>query len=688
MKIQWWLPSAVSVFCVISPSVVAPALATGVTSWRFDPGQNQLEFRTREPVQPRAQLVTNPTRLVIDLPDIEMEQAPIDRDFSGNIRQIRIEQFDGQTTRIVLELAPGYTIDPQQIRFRGLSPTQWTVQLPQPMPESVAVSREAPPAASVTNPIANPVANPPDAMQSTPSVEGIDPTLAQIAGIQATSDGLFVRFRSGVPQVEVERSRDRRSVVLTVENAVLSPELTQQEVSIDRFGVERVQFEQVSDRSSNRRPTVRIRLEVDPSSQDWQATVSNLGGIVMLPTGNSSTARTARNPSASDRTTSRQANRSSVGGTAERISAERANSERANAAQNSSGRSIAAQPNPTPLTAQGTRVSASNGTVTIEGVELNPVNNQLLIESDRPVAPTTRWQDGTYQIVLSPARLAERITGPRLTANSPLIRVRLRQEDADTVVISLQPATGVRFGSLNLVSPQLLSLEMERSPLQGTPARSAASPSAAALSGNPPSFRSLPPQSNSIQPLPRPGNGRLVVAIDPGHGGVDVGAVGIGNIREADIVLNVSQQVARLLEQQGIQAVMTRSDDREIDLQPRVDIAEQVNAALFVSIHANSISMDRPEVNGVETYYYSSGAGLADTIHHSIMSDLGMNDRGVRQARFYVLRRTSMPAVLVEIGFVTGSQDAPRLANPNWQNQMATAIARGILQYLRTAASR
>jgi len=641
LKIQWWFPSLVGVVCV-----VAPAQASGVTSWRFDPGQHALEFRTNEPVQPRAQLVTSPTRLVIDLPGIEMGQARIDRDFSGNIRQIRIGQFDRETTRIVLELTPGYTIDPQQIRFRGISPTQWTVQLPQPTRESAALSNSA------STPVNSPVTTPSSALIPNPPA-AIDPTLAQIAGIQATADGLFVRFRSGRPEVEVGRSRDRRSVVLTVENAVLSPELTQRDVSIDRFGVERVQFEQVSDRPA----TVQIRLAVDPTSQDWQATVSNLGGIVMLPTGNSSTPRTARRSSASDRTASRQSNRLSVGGTAERTT-----------------------PAPPSTLAAGVAVaSSSGGIVTIEGVELNPVNNQLLIESDRPVAHSARWQGSTYQIVLSPARLADQITGPRLTANSPLIRVRLRQEEADTVVVSLQPATGVRFGSLNSVSPQLLSLEMQRStPASGT---AATLPRRAALTP-------LPPRSNPNQPLPRPSNGRIVVAIDPGHGGRDPGAVGIGNIHEADIVLNVSQQVARLLEQQGIQAVMTRADDREIDLQPRVDVAEQVNATLFVSIHANAISLDRPDINGVETYYYSSGAGLADTIHRSILSNVGMNDRGVRQARFYVLRRTSMPAVLVEIGFVTGRDDAPRLVNPNWQNQMATAIARGILEYLRTTASR
>ena len=88
-------------------------------------------------------------------------------------------------------------------------------------------------------------------------------------------------------------------------------------------------------------------------------------------------------------------------------------------------------------------------------------------------------------------------------------------------------------------------------------------------------------------------------------------------------------------------------------------------------------------MNGVETYYFSSGQGLAQSIHQSIISNLSVNDRGVRQARFYVLRKTTMPAVLVEIGFVTGSEDAPRLTDSRWQSQLANAIVRGVLQYLQ-----
>jgi N-acetylmuramoyl-L-alanine amidase len=114
-------------------------------------------------------------------------------------------------------------------------------------------------------------------------------------------------------------------------------------------------------------------------------------------------------------------------------------------------------------------------------------------------------------------------------------------------------------------------------------------------------------------------------------------------------------------------------------------MAERMNADLFVSIHANAISLSRPDISGLETYYYSSAGGLrlARTIHNSILQSVDIKDRGVRTARFYVLRKTSMPSVLIEVGFVTGREDAAKLSNPDYQSQMAQAIARGILQYLQ-----
>ncbi|MFZ4641460.1 MAG: N-acetylmuramoyl-L-alanine amidase [Nodosilinea sp.] len=198
-----------------------------------------------------------------------------------------------------------------------------------------------------------------------------------------------------------------------------------------------------------------------------------------------------------------------------------------------------------------------------------------------------------------------------------------------------------------------------------------------------------PPVNTRVNPTPPSGRSRLsrdsiVVMLDPGHGGADPGAVGIEGLQEKGVVLSVAQQVAAILRQQGITVEMTRQQDQTVDLQPRVDQAEAARASLFVSIHANAVNMQRPEVNGVETYYFSDASlPLANLLHRRVMGSLRMNDRGVRQARFFVLRRTSMPSALIEIGFVTGATDAPQLRNLQWQAEMARAIAQGILDYLR-----
>ncbi|MEL6249549.1 MAG: DUF3747 domain-containing protein [Cyanobacteria bacterium J06627_15] len=183
-------------------------------------------------------------------------------------------------------------------------------------------------------------------------------------------------------------------------------------------------------------------------------------------------------------------------------------------------------------------------------------------------------------------------------------------------------------------------------------------------------------------PLP-PRQGRILVMIDPGHGGRDPGAIGIGGLREKDINITISRRVQDQLEAAGIQVVMTRTNDSAVSLQGRVDLAERANATVFVSIHANAISLSRPEVNGLETYYYSSGLTLARTIHNRILQNVSMADRGVRRARFYVLRNTSMPAVLVETGFVTGRDDAARFRNPAAVQEIADSIAQGIIDYVR-----
>ena len=193
-----------------------------------------------------------------------------------------------------------------------------------------------------------------------------------------------------------------------------------------------------------------------------------------------------------------------------------------------------------------------------------------------------------------------------------------------------------------------------------------------------------PPSSPSPRtPTPARRQGEVLIMIDPGHGGRDPGAVGRNGLQEKEINTFIARRLQRTLEQRGYRTAMTRTQDVEVDLQPRVDIAERANATIFVSIHANAISLSRPEVNGLETYYFSTGRNLARAIHSSVLRSTDMRDRGVRQARFYVLRNTSMPAVLVETGFVTGREDAARFQSMAAREQIADAIAQGIIDYLR-----
>lgn len=196
----------------------------------------------------------------------------------------------------------------------------------------------------------------------------------------------------------------------------------------------------------------------------------------------------------------------------------------------------------------------------------------------------------------------------------------------------------------------------------------------------------LPPSNRQAESgeLPTLPNGRFTVVLDPGHGGRDPGAVGINGLQEKQVVNDITPQVAEILRAQGVNVVLTRDRDMEVDLAPRVQIAERANASVFVSIHANAISMSRPDVNGLETFYASdAGQRLANTVHSTILTEMSIRDRRVRSARFYVIRQTSMPAILIETGFVTGAEDAPNLADPAWRARMAQAIARGILLHLQ-----
>lgn len=109
-----------------------PAMAGELVFWNFDANANRLQFRTNAGVQPKAMLIFNPTRLVIDLPGTALKSPTVKKPLDGAMAYLRVGQLDDQTTRLVIELKPGYTIDPQKVLFRGATPVQWSVQMPTP----------------------------------------------------------------------------------------------------------------------------------------------------------------------------------------------------------------------------------------------------------------------------------------------------------------------------------------------------------------------------------------------------------------------------------------------------------------------------------------------------------------------------------------------------------------------------
>lgn len=320
---------------------------------------------------------------------------------------------------------------------------------------------------------------------------------------------------------------------------------------------------------------------------------------------------------------------------------------------------------------------------------LPPVRNPVVTPPNRlppvPVRPSVRPSVGQNPVVSQPGTWQSGTNGMiyRVVVLNPsdLLQQQVRSVVPQAFRTALNGQPVIQAG---VFREQNKALELQQLLRQNNVSASIVSGQANEMLVTPP--RVTPPDVNpSPNPLPAvPRNGRIVV-IDPGHGGGDPGAVGIGGIRESDIVLDISRQVVSLLKQQGVEAVMTRTRDEEIELQPRVQFAERTNADVFVSIHANAFDARRTDVNGIETFFYSGGGGqpLARAVQDSLLQELGARDRGVKSANFYVIRNTSMPAILVETGFVTGAEDAARLASPAGRSRIARAIARGILQYLR-----
>lgn len=218
-----------------------------------------------------------------------------------------------------------------------------------------------------------------------------------------------------------------------------------------------------------------------------------------------------------------------------------------------------------------------------------------------------------------------------------------------------------------------------------------------------------------------------LVVIDPGHGGIDKGAIGPRGVKEKDLTLKVAKELATVLREKfGFTVVLTREDDTFVPLEDRTAMANSRGANFFISIHVNAAKSKR--ASGIETFFLSYDATdeeavrlaavengfdagrtgieyafnddlkttlldlvetaahhesstLAEAIHTSIIRSTGRGDRGVRQAPFAVLEGAVMPAVLVELGFISNSRDARWLLSTDGRSQLARSIALGVAAF-------
>lgn len=178
-------------------------------------------------------------------------------------------------------------------------------------------------------------------------------------------------------------------------------------------------------------------------------------------------------------------------------------------------------------------------------------------------------------------------------------------------------------------------------------------------------------------------SGKHKVVVDAGHGGSDVGATRNG-AHEKFITLDVAKRVEKLLKEQGYDVLMTRTGDTYVSLQDRVQMSEDYEPDIFVSIHVNSSTSDSSK--GVETHYYhQESIPLAQAVHASLASSIDSPNRGLFKSKFYVINHTTDPAILVEIGFISNTSERAALLSDSRKQATAKAIVEGINNYFKNS---
>ena len=351
-----------------------------------------------------------------------------------------------------------------------------------------------------------------------------------------------------------------------------------------------------------------------------------------------------------------------------------------------------------------------------------------------------------FYLDLPAGRLRPKAPLPSDSAGARLVRrVRFGRPDPQTLRLVVDLGEGeIRERVFSLPDPHRIIVELrggivspsslaaplppgaappaQAKPAPPAPQARAASPSRPAPSG--PKKR----QEMSLSERFRAGQGRIM--LDPGHGGKDAGAVGLYGLVEKEFVLDLARRAAGVLKRKlpGSEVLLTRADDRFLPLDKRTAMANERDADVFISIHANSSPLRG--THGIETYLLSEASSsraleiaarendvtvaemtdlqkilydlmlrskvnesrdLAEDVHRSLLAQLGrrypgVSDLGVKRGPFYVLLGAQMPGILVEVGFITNPADAKRSLQGAFRQAIAEGIAEGVVRFVGGAA--
>jgi N-acetylmuramoyl-L-alanine amidase/putative methionine-R-sulfoxide reductase with GAF domain len=342
------------------------------------------------------------------------------------------------------------------------------------------------------------------------------------------------------------------------------------------------------------------------------------------------------------------------------------------------------------------------------------LEDQVQCEAHRLADPDRIYFD------LHDTQLASNLAWKSIDVGDALLkRIRAAQPVTGMTRIVLETNTNTDFSVSLEPNPYRLVVEVHK---VGARHKGAVNrlPNAAETEKNKLPIMVPPPGQEDLQLRRRVAKLRIVV--DAGHGGRDRGTVGRDGLLEKDLVLEIGQRLGKLLEGRlGMDVIYTRQDDSYIPLDERASIANQAQADLFVSVHANY--SDLPSARGVETYYTNffmvpaskdvdmrSGAGgarnaataalspadlqerveqsrrLADSVQRSLYGTLssqnpGLRDRGIKEANFVVLTESAMPGILAEVSFVSSPTDEQKLRSDGYREQVAEALYKGIARY-------